>query len=1017
MSDRMRGRLRVLSLSVALLLLAGSCTPAAPDPDDAVDGTDDAATTLELTLLAEGPHIDVAWVRVIDVEANDLGTIGDPATSPPEAFADGWAEPQTHPDEGAFRRGSDGAVIHLPAPPPSAEGVLLRWRGSTGSDVTVLVDGAAAADLPVVRDWRTGYVPLGPPQSLPALGSEPQWDPDRAFPRFHPAQRLFVLPARTDLEDWFARPDPDWRLDQAPETAEALTLVGMQGVINRTGPEVYMDWGTPGGFVNTSRVWLPELSRHVALVEIDLDGRSAITFLWRRYGDRFNGAVVYDPSVPDTINLATMVAGMEDRVIISPDQRGAPGIPDFESVFDLRDQVGAHGWDDGPGSVLPIYRWAYDHLWPNLDHRIIGVMSPGPPISCVYERGHDPEGRPTIPLAPPVAVPLGLANRDYLVSLRLPVVWLSPLDDAEAELLSTMLAEAPSPIPVTSFYGCFEPETITFASTHGNWVALLTNTNFPLSGGNLSVFGGVRPPLIQYEPRLDIERILATLGEAPIAALWMSDGDAMHLQMDRGFHGPRGFTWENTRDLPFAWTINSNLADLAPVAWNYYMDSTAGPSFVSALSGGGYANPAMMDDRQLRAYLRHAWATLERTGLVTLWVDDHIGGYLRGTDFGPREARIYHEELSGVGYLGAMAGSGGGGTIRSLPFDLGVPSPIVRTNRVLRPGIGRDLVAELVNQAPDRIELRTATYRYAAGQVIADPDATDGEALLFTRDAVPPCCLVVSGPPLLLPAGDYTVTYRLKVPFKQGSLPIAQLYVGTQHDDFDMIKLRHVTMAEFDAADRYQDLTLDFTLTEDTRNVEFRLDFYGDERPEWAQGNLMLDSITLSWEEAAMFPPIATNFIALVGQHTTSPGEDLRIFIEEFEAAGGIILTPDELLAALGIGVPIGLGVYLAWFRSDRSTSTKAVGLLVAMVGGLVGAWLGFTVTTMIFGLFTAIAGAMRATTSITAASVTPVRPAGRSAFGVNPAEPNHGGSSPPARRASAMAARRPRFAPSSAMV
>ena len=66
----------------------------------------------------------------------------------------------------------------------------------------------------------------------------------------------------------------------------------------------------------------------------------------------------------------------------------------------------------------------------------------------------------------------------------------------------------------------------------------------------------------------------------------------------------------------------------------------------------------------------------------------------------------------------------------------------------------------------------------------------------------------------------------------------------------------------------------------------------------------------------------------------------------------------DELLAGLSVGVPIGLGVYLAWVNRDRPAETKAMGFAAALAGGLVGAWLGFNATTDLVALLPAIVGA-----------------------------------------------------------
>jgi hypothetical protein len=60
----------------------------------------------------------------------------------------------------------------------------------------------------------------------------------------------------------------------------------------------------------------------------------------------------------------------------------------------------------------------------------------------------------------------------------------------------------------------------------------------------------------------------------------------------------------------------------------------------------------------------------------------------------------------------------------------------------------------------------------------------------------------------------------------------------------------------------------------------------------------------------------------------------------------------DELVAALSAGLPIGLGIYFAWVDRDWSARTKATGFAAAVGGALLGARLGFNVTSAGFGLF-----------------------------------------------------------------
>ena len=66
----------------------------------------------------------------------------------------------------------------------------------------------------------------------------------------------------------------------------------------------------------------------------------------------------------------------------------------------------------------------------------------------------------------------------------------------------------------------------------------------------------------------------------------------------------------------------------------------------------------------------------------------------------------------------------------------------------------------------------------------------------------------------------------------------------------------------------------------------------------------------------------------------------------------------DELLAAVSIGVPIGLGIYLAWVNRDWSARTKITGFVAAAAGALIGARMGFNATEGLFAVVTTILGA-----------------------------------------------------------
>ena len=75
-------------------------------------------------------------------------------------------------------------------------------------------------------------------------------------------------------------------------------------------------------------------------------------------------------------------------------------------------------------------------------------------------------------------------------------------------------------------------------------------------------------------------------------------------------------------------------------------------------------------------------------------------------------------------------------------------------------------------------------------------------------------------------------------------------------------------------------------------------------------------------------------------------------------ALPGVALT-DERLATLSVGIPVGLGIYLAWVNRDWAAATKITGFAAAAGGALAGAWLAFHAADVPVALLAAIVGAV----------------------------------------------------------
>ena len=149
----------------------------------------------------------------------------------------------------------------------------------------------------------------------------------------------------------------------------------------------------------------------------------------------------------------------------------------------------------------------------------------------------------------------------------MPVLYLSPSEAPQNQLLQTILEAVPDHTPVLGFFGSEEQATVDLGSLTGHWNAVMTNTNAPLSAGNLSALASDLPT-DPYLPMIDETKILQTLSGLPVATLYSSDGDALQFQMDRGFQNI--WDWEQVKGFNFGWTINPTLLDFSPLVWNYY---------------------------------------------------------------------------------------------------------------------------------------------------------------------------------------------------------------------------------------------------------------------------------------------------------------------------------------------------------------------------------------------------------------------------------------------------------------
>lgn len=166
-----------------------------------------------------------------------------------------------------------------------------------------------------------------------------RWPPGQVFPTFGRARYL-------DAADVHGMHGDDVTL-----------LTTLQGIVNRRRPSVYLSFDPVDG------TWLADLGVPTTAHADPMD-------LVRRYRHAVRGAVLYDEDVPDTVNLATTLAGLTDSVVANAAQVREYGL---HVTHDLRGRFK----DD----AVSVYSWQMEHLWPRCSHRMLAGLPPTQVVS------------------------------------------------------------------------------------------------------------------------------------------------------------------------------------------------------------------------------------------------------------------------------------------------------------------------------------------------------------------------------------------------------------------------------------------------------------------------------------------------------------------------------------------------------------------------------------------------------------------------------------------------------------
>jgi hypothetical protein len=376
----------------------------------------------------------------------------------------------------------------------------------------------------------------------------------------HPAETLFAL--RIQNLDTVSYDEP-----YQNQLDERLPLTCLQGLVNREKPRLFLVYD------RYDELWLDWLKERGDVKEVRWVDTEQ---LYEEFLPVAKGLVVTDPNLPASVNVATMLAGVEGLLPVTP--RLLP-LFSLKVAQDLRGK-----WKKD----IEAYRWFYSEYGSQLSRRACAYLDPG-----VFEL------------------------RDYFVEFKVPIVWVSSAEDAErsrtaspeeeAQFARDLFSKLPANIPCLGWMdhgqagqeGIGEDPGVTLASQYGKFEVCSGWDGWAHPVSNLSVHSGtfatfhqktLPPPALSNKIYWTYTR---TDGDGP--NFWRHVYRHLWSQRDHG-------------KVPVGWQTGPTAYDLIPDVLDYfYKHATDNDVFVNALTGIGYIHEAHFAEKLPESQQEAVW--------------------------------------------------------------------------------------------------------------------------------------------------------------------------------------------------------------------------------------------------------------------------------------------------------------------------------------------------------------------------------------------------------------------------
>lgn len=416
-------------------------------------------------------------------------------------------------------------------------------------------------------------------------------------------------------------------------------VAALQGVVNREQPRLllrFLDVSRQGQGINLDDYWLDLLQKDW-LKDRRVQRESRLERLWELFQEAFTGAVVWDPAVPATANVAATICGVEGWLPVRADSalydrvvNQGPKVPVKLSL------VGKFTGAESGSAKCDAYLWAKrEYLDAGKCHPALMAYYID---ACTQTPGTPGFNYPDLENA-------ALANQDYYIAKKAFFfdldVWPDerPVDDpkqAEGTDRRTLIAL------LNSQYTRNQGKQFTSVGGFVPWN--LKYTNYGPAGGKHEPV----PSEWEYAGLLSAHNAIMDADALGLTCLTNSSA-YMHFPLRARYEqnprpAPRPLEaktyvliymgdydsaawlarsipeiWDDPArgTIPCAWAFNPNLADRVPYVFDHlYATRTPNDWFIAGDSGAGYLNPNLLTGKRLDSGLPDAldlWVTHNQT--------------------------------------------------------------------------------------------------------------------------------------------------------------------------------------------------------------------------------------------------------------------------------------------------------------------------------------------------------------------------------------------------------------------